>query len=179
MIEDEERTDVAFGRSAEHRGEELYALVWELVFEHGFDTGDFVIAGSGRLWMDGIVHRLSDIDIVARNGTWIRAQKLAHSPGHDGMYEGENTGAWVAQLYDRRIDVSESWVRRCDDPDRLIDGAEVIAGLRHLRLSEVVAYKRELDRPKDRSDLARIGRALRRSGRSDAAGPGALSGGPP
>lgn len=155
---------MAFWRSAEHDGEDLYALVWDLVFTHGFDTDDFVIAGSGRLWIDGMVHRLSDIDIVARGETWERAQKLAQSPGHDGMYEGENTGDWVAQLYGKRIDVSESWVRRQGDPDRLIDGAEVIAGLRHFPLSEIVAYKRELDRPKDRGDLARIARALKRAG---------------
>ncbi|HEU5130040.1 MAG TPA: hypothetical protein VFU12_18820 [Glycomyces sp.] len=170
---------MAFWRSAEHDGEDLYALVWELVCAHGFDTGDFVIAGSGRLWIDGIVHRLSDIDIVARGETWTRAQKLAQSPGHDGLYEGENTGDWVAQLYGKRIDVSEFWVRRRDDSDRLIDDAEVVAGLRHLPLSEIVAYKRELDRPKDRDDLARIARALNRAGRPGAADRGGPPGGSP
>ncbi|THV38622.1 hypothetical protein [Glycomyces buryatensis] len=147
---------MAVDRSAAYDGVLLYKLVWRLVRDHRFDPNDFVLVGSARLWLEGIVGRLADIDIVARNETWERAQKIAHNYLHNGTYSGENTGAPVVQLYGKRIDVCPSWVGDRFDADELIDHADVISGLRHMSVADVVAYKRKLGRPKDRQDLARI-----------------------
>jgi hypothetical protein len=147
---------VANEPSAGYDGAELYELVRRLIRDHGFATHDFVLAGSTRLWVEGIVYTLSDIDIVARGATWVTAFKLAQTIGHGGVDWGEYTGDPIAQLFGRRINVSERWLRWRDRTDALIDSADVIEGLPHLPLEEVVAYKRELRRPKDIEHLAQI-----------------------
>ncbi|WP_100444614.1 hypothetical protein [Glycomyces xiaoerkulensis] len=148
---------MAVDRAASYDGVSLYKLVWRLVRDQGFDPRDFVLAGSARLWLEGVIPRLADIDIVARGGTWQRALRLAENRTlHNGIYQGENTGEPVAQLYGRRIDVCRSWPCLSKDADALIDHAEIISDLPHMTLADVVAYKSVLDRPKDRGDLRRL-----------------------
>lgn len=148
---------MADDRTAAYDGVMLYRLVWRLIRDHDFDIRDFVIVGSARLWLQGVIPRLADIDIVARNRTWDRALELSGACFlHNGVYRGENTGAPVAQLYGRRIDVCPSWIGPDGDADGLIERAEELCGLPHMSMDDLLAYKRELRRPKDRRDLARI-----------------------
>ncbi|GAB4002038.1 hypothetical protein GCM10029992_39180 [Glycomyces albus] len=138
-------------------GEELMGLVQGLVDDELFDPGDFVIAGSARLWIARARKDLTDLDIIARGSTWIEAQRLADC-GNGHPANGTISGDKVVLLYGGRIEVSDRWFMDDDDTDRLIDGAELHRGLRFFSIAQVVRYKSALNRPKDREDLAALDR---------------------
>ncbi|WP_205328098.1 hypothetical protein [Glycomyces sp. YM15] len=135
-----------------------------------FDPDDFVLAGSARLWAGGITPRLSDIDLLARPGseTWRRAMELAfeHAIIFDAapLRTSEYTGDKIARLYGGIVEVCQTWLLPESDTASLLDEADVIDGLKYLPLHEVVAYKRLLDRDKDRDDLSAIEEHLHRHG---------------
>jgi hypothetical protein len=147
---------VAHARNAVYRHGELVALIWKLIRKNLFDPADFVLAGSARLLRDAVIEHASDLDVVARGATFANALTLAHLPEHDGLTIGENTGDKIAQLFGGRINVSARWLDREASIDDLIEGAEVLDGLRYFRIDDVIAYKTMLDRPKDRADLAAL-----------------------
>lgn len=137
----------------------------ELLRQHvpvDFDPGEFVIAGSGRLWADGITPRLSDLDLLVRprSETWRRAMELAFehalifdtAPLRSSAYTGDK----IARLYGGVIEVCQTWLLPGSDTEALLKGADVIDGLKYLSLADVVAYKRMLNREKDRADLQAI-----------------------
>lgn len=135
-----------------YNGSDLIGLVWQLVHERDFDPADFVIAGSARLWVDGYIHRISDLDMVARDATWERAWDMALR-GEASFGEASIDGAKVIRLFSGRVEISDHWVLPTISADELIDEADVIRGLRYFRLETVQLYKRRLGRAKDRTDL--------------------------
>lgn len=136
---------------------------------HDFDPEDFLIAGSARLWAGGITHQLSDLDLLVRPGssTWDRAMELAfehalvfeHAPLRTSDYNGDK----IACLYSGVVEVCQSWPLPDSDTTMLLDAADVIDGLKYLPIPEVIAYKRYLNRAKDRADLADVEQYLRKS----------------
>jgi hypothetical protein len=130
-----------------------------------FDPDDFLIAGSARLWADGLTLELSDLDIVVRPGsaTWQRAVEIAfeHAPlfKNPPLKVGAYSGDKIAQLYGGDIEVCETWVLPEKNTEELLAQAEIIDGLKYLPIEEVIAYKLQLDRAKDRSDLSAIGKS--------------------
>jgi hypothetical protein len=145
---------LAHERNAAYGRDELIGLVWSLIENEHFDRADFVLAGSARLLAEGLLERISDIDIVARNHTLERAFALTRTDAHGGVIRGENTGDDIAQLFDGRINVTGRWLHGHGVTDELIADAEHLDGLPYLRWNDIEAYKRHLNRPKDRSDLA-------------------------
>lgn len=135
----------------------MLKLVGELVASDAFRPSDFLLAGSARLLLEGIVDHIHDIDIVARGASFAYAFTRAEAEG--GLVAGAVTGDKLAQLCDGTICVSERWVGG-EDTDALIDDADVIGGMRFLSIGDVAGYKRRLNRPKDRQvleDLKRLG----------------------
>ncbi len=139
----------------------------ELLRQHlplDFDPEDFLIAGSARLWAGGITHQLSDLDLLVRPGssTWDRAMELAFEHalvfGHAPLRTSDHNGDKIARLYGGVVEVCQSWLLPGSDTEKLLETADVIDGLKYLPIPEVIAYKRYLDRPKDRSDLSVIER---------------------
>ncbi|RRS00609.1 hypothetical protein [Glycomyces terrestris] len=137
----------------------------ELLRQHlpaDFDPEDFLIAGSARLWAGGITHQLSDLDLLVRPGstTWERAMELAFEHavvfGNAPLRTSDYNGDKIACLYGGLLEVCQSWLLPDSDTERLLANADVIDGLKYLPVSEVIAYKRYLDRPKDRADLAHV-----------------------
>lgn len=151
---------MALDRTAAHGKDELTGLVRRLIEDEGFIEADFVLAGSARLLCEGILDRVSDIDIVARGTTLERAFELTEVGGHGGRVFGENTGDEIAQLFGGRINVSGKWVHSRDRTDELIDCADTVGGFRCFRWRDIRSYKRDLDREKDREDLAALRRAF-------------------
>jgi hypothetical protein len=135
-----------------HNGWRLIDLVRWLVKYRGFDPADFVIAGSARLFVTGLRPYLSDIDILARRATWLRACELAE--GGLGRKERATSGDEVIRLCGGLVEVFDRWVMPEPGTDALIESAEYIDGLPYMQLEEVVRYKLFLDRDKDRLDLA-------------------------
>jgi len=151
------RVRIAGTRNKTHDGKQLIALVWRLVRDEGFDPEDFMIMGSGRLVVAGLRNRMSDIDLVARESTWQRAKELVQL-GRGYVEYAPFSGAPVIRLYEGLVEVFDHWFMEGAETDALIESAEVLDGLRYMRLEDLEAYKRQLDRPKDRRDLAVLSR---------------------
>jgi hypothetical protein len=148
-------------RSETYNGSELIELLRQHIPDD-FDPGEFVIAGSGRLWAAGIIPRLSDLDLLVRprSETWRRAMELAFehalvfdaAPLRSSVYTGDK----IARLYGGVVEVCQTWLLPGSNTESLIEEADVIGGLKYLPLPEVIAYKRMLNREKDRADLAAL-----------------------
>ena len=120
------------------------------LIQFGLDSDDFVLFGSAPLLAYGLRKEIRDLDVVARSHTW-RHVSACGTPG-----VGAVSGDPVAHFWDGRIQFSRGWISPAWDPDELIDSAEVIEGLRFARLTDVLAYKQVLGRPKDIADIRRI-----------------------
>ncbi|MGW3999872.1 hypothetical protein [Amycolatopsis sp. NPDC004772] len=134
-------------------------LVRELV-ALDLDPDQFVVFGSAPLLAHGLRTTIRDLDVVARGDvlTWA---KRTGTPGV-GAYSGDP----VWQFCGGRIQFSAGWITPQWDVGELMDGAEVIGGLRWARPGDVLRYKLELLRPKDRVDIAKIRAYLRRPARN-------------
>jgi hypothetical protein len=142
-------------------GAELIKIVHDLVENKDFNPKEFVIAGSARLWLEGYIPRLSDVDLVAIGYTWDLAWDLAveAKKGIASFGEAPLNGGKSVKLFDSRIEIFNSWIPPHNDPYRLVAEAECIGGLRYPSVQTVVEYKRVLGREKDQADLARLPQA--------------------
>ena len=120
------------------------------LIEFGLDRDDFVLFGSAPLLAYGLREDICDLDVVARGHTW----RHVSARGIRGI--GAISGDPVVHFWGGRIQFSRGWISPAWDPDKLIDGAEVIEGLRFARLTDVLAYKQVLGRPKDIIDIRKI-----------------------
>ncbi len=124
------------------------------VLELGMPPGDFALAGSTPLYAHGLRSRLRDVDVVARGAAWDIAQKFEKAvaaPSGIGQ---------VVRIADGEIEIFNRWVAPEWPIDALIDGAEVIDGIRVVSLRESLAWKRYLNRPKDAADIRMLERYL-------------------
>lgn len=144
-----------FRGDATYDGAELIGLVWQLVRQRDFRPDEFVLAGSARLWREGCLSRLSDLDLVAIGSTWDKAWDMALN-GEAEFGEGSLNLAKTVRLFGSRVEICNAWLPPHGDPHRLIDEAEQVKGLLYPPLSAVVEYKERIDRPKDRADLAQL-----------------------
>lgn len=120
------------------------------LIEFGLDRDDFVLFGSAPLLAYGLREEIRDLDVVARGDTW------RHVSTRGTLGVGAVSGDPVAHFWGGRIQFSQRWISPAWDPDELIDSAELIEGLRFARLTDVLAYKQVLGRPKDIVDIWRI-----------------------
>ena len=125
----------------------------KLVTDLDLDRRDFVIFGSGPLLAHGLRRSIRDLDVVARGTAWDSVSRYG-CPA-----DGAINGAPMALFWDGLIQFSQGWIPPKDkdwgtrDTDDLIDRAEVIQGLPFAQLTDVLAYKQNLNRPKDRADI--------------------------
>jgi hypothetical protein len=127
--------------------DKLIRRLVKLVAELDLDRRDFVIFGSGPLLAHGLRRRIRDLDVVARGRVWRRVCQY----GIPAI--GEINGAPMALFCNGLIQFSRGWISEDWDPDDLIDRAEVIQGLPFAQLTDVLAYKQMLRRPKDLPDI--------------------------
>ncbi|MCW2914581.1 MAG: transcriptional regulator, AraC family [Actinomycetia bacterium] len=111
------------------------------------ERDDFVIFGSGPLLTHGIRRSVRDLDVVARGTAWRRVSELGVPAV--GAISGDQT----VHFWGGRIQFSQEWISKVWDTDDLIDRAEIIEGLRFAQLTDVLAYKQMLMRPKDLADI--------------------------
>ena len=124
-----------------------------LVTELDLDRRDFVIFGSGPLLAHGLRCGIRDLDIVARGPAWQQACEYG-CPG-----TGSINGAPMALFWNGLIQFSPGWISADWDADDLIDRAETVQGWPFARLTDVLAYKQVLLRPKDHPDIAALQQA--------------------
>lgn len=104
----------------------------------GLPTSDYVLFGSLPLLAHGLTNHVNDIDILARGSAWQHAQTLSKA-------ELAPMGEWRVNLTD--IEIYNAWLGM--DVEAIIDRAVVINGLPYADLSDVLAFKQKLNRPKD------------------------------
>ncbi|MGY0231033.1 hypothetical protein [Longispora urticae] len=102
---------------------------------------DFVVAGSGPLFARGWIQDPSDLDIVVDDHGWRRALQWGVPHAAPFGY------AEVVNPFGAEIEVLNAWFGW--NVDRLIDDADVIAGIRFARLDVVATTKLLVGRPRD------------------------------
>ena len=107
---------------------------------------DFAVFGSGPLMARGW-RESRDLDIVARGAAWEKAKKV-------GVESYTSDGA--VKYVIGPIEVFDSWAPGQWDVNGLIDGAEMIDGVRFASLDNVIKWKRLMGRPKDLEDIKLI-----------------------
>jgi hypothetical protein len=120
------------------------------------DASDYAIYGSGQLLVHGL-RSINDLDIVARGRAWARAREI----GVAAIAPLNN--APMVQFWDGMIEVTSGWITHEGSVDRLIDEAEMIHGIRFVRLTNVLSYKKKLARPKDIADIEALQAHLKKS----------------
>jgi hypothetical protein len=137
----------------------------QLVAQLDLDRRDFVIFGSGPLLAHGVRTSIRDLDVVARGAVWRRVRK------HGVAGVGTINGAAMAQFWGGLVQFSSGWISADWDTDALIARAETIQGLPFAQLTDVLAYKQILRRPKDYPDIQGVHRLLAEAGRLHEAAP--------
>jgi hypothetical protein len=134
-------------RSVALRENRLIQRLVKLVTELDLDPRDFVIFGSGPLLANGLRQSIHDLDVVARGASWRRAVE------HGLPAVGTVNGAPLALFWGGLIQFSSGWISDGWDTDHLIGRARIIQGLPFAQLTDVLAYKLVLRRPKDHPDI--------------------------
>jgi len=102
--------------------------------------GTYAVFGSGPLAAHGLINEIGDLDVIVRETTWKRVERLGTIVMH-----GDDP---VVEL-DNGLSFGRSWAYGDVDIERLIENAEMIDGLPFVRLDAVAEYKRIAGRPKD------------------------------
>lgn len=116
----------------------------------GLPEKDFAVFGSGPLYVRGIKESLRDLDLIARGEAWEMATGMgvvSAAPSGCGM---------MVRLTGAPIDIFNKWTSSEWNVDQLIDGADIIDGLRYVNLREVLRWKKSAARGKDVEDITRI-----------------------
>lgn len=144
----------------------LIRLLIKLCDELGLDRREFVIFGSGPLLAHGLRQSVSDLDIVACGKAWLAVSQ------HGVPATGSISGAPMVLFWGELIQFSQGWIPSKDkdwgirDTVDLIDRAEIFQGLPFAQLTDVLAYKQNLNRPKDRPDIRVLLDLLSQPGRA-------------
>jgi hypothetical protein len=111
------------------------------------DVSNFAFIGSAPLFARGWIDSLGDIDVVARASAWEAALQLGES------YPIQNSRVHKVSLFDGKVEILDGWFPEHWPVDEMIDGADIIYGLRFASLDIIAAIKRLLSRPKDIAHL--------------------------
>ena len=107
---------------------------------------DYAVFGSGPLWVRGI-RQGKDIDILARGKAW---QKAVEGGAHDFT---KTTNKLKCVFADGKIEVFDHWYPGEWNVNELIDTADIVGGVRFVKLEHVLEWKRRMAREKDLEDI--------------------------
>ncbi|GLY51858.1 hypothetical protein [Lentzea sp. NBRC 102530] len=108
---------------------------------------DFAVTGSAVLYAHGLIDDPRDLDVLARGAAWERARRLGE-PKPTPLAVGAEITLGDIQILDRWF---PGW-----NTAALIDEADVLHGLRFVRLGVIRATKARLGRPRDLEHVALI-----------------------
>lgn len=120
--------------------EELLAL--------NLPTDDFAIFGSGPMAVRGMREN-DDIDIIARESAWL---ELASQYPKNIKSDKE--------IAIDHISIFRNWLPYFTNIEKLIDSADVIDGIRYVKLEYVKQWKQAYGREKDLKDVEQINKYL-------------------
>lgn len=113
---------------------------------------DWAVFGSAPLLVRGIIDTVDDLDVLTRGAAWEYVQTLGPVIADEEFREN------IVSIQDDLLTFGTVWGIGDFDENELIDTADVIGGIRFVRLEHVEAYKRIAGRPKDLAHLALIER---------------------
>lgn len=114
-------------------------------------TKDYAVFGSAPMALHGLKNLENDIDVIARGEAWEKA-KQSRFPEESPMRFGN-----FLKLFDGKVEIYHCWFPKdAWNVDELIDGAEIVDGIRYVRLDKVLEYKKYRNSPKDISDIKLI-----------------------
>jgi hypothetical protein len=117
----------------------------------GLPPEDYAVFGSAPMALRGLKTLNNDIDVIARGAAWEKAKQYCF-PEESPMRFGN-----FLKLFDGKIEIYHSWFPKdAWNVDELIDGAEVVDGVRYVKLEEVLKYKKARFAEKDRKDIEAI-----------------------
>lgn len=119
------------------------------IYKLDLDPNDFAIFGSSPMVARGLKKFHNDIDIIARGESWERATK-------EGIVKPSKMYGHVVRLFSGEIEIFDTWISEGWDVDKLIDTADIIDGIKFVKLDYVLEYKRILHRAKDIKDIQDI-----------------------
>jgi hypothetical protein len=108
----------------------------------------FAIFGSGPLSIRGL-RESNDLDIIVKKDIWDKLDRKF-------MIRSSSGGIVLGN-----IDVCENWLPWFDDLNMLIDTADIIDGIRYVKLEYVLKWKKEMNRDKDKKDVKLIDEFLK------------------
>lgn len=114
-------------------------------------ANDYAVFGSAPMALHGLKTLSNDIDVIARGEAWEKAKNFCF-PEESPMKFGN-----FLKLFDGKIEIYHCWFPKdAWNVDELIDGAEIVDGVRYVRLEDVLKYKKTRNSPKDISDIKLI-----------------------
>jgi hypothetical protein len=119
-----------------------YPCVRDLLSLH-LNVDDFAFIGSAPLLARSWIEDSGDVDVVARASAWTAATELGE------VTRIPDSEVRKVSLFDGKVEILDGWFPEYWSADEMIDGADIIYGLRFVRLEVIVKAKQLLSRPKD------------------------------
>jgi len=109
----------------------------------GFPPEKFAVFGSGPMAVRGM-RDIQDLDIIVKDDIWAVLLK-DHTPSKKNN-----------EIKIGNISIFNQWKPWFDDINPLIDTADVIDGIKYVKLDYVVKWKKIMNREKDQNDIRLI-----------------------
>lgn len=119
----------------------------EKVRSLGLPPGEFALFGSTPMFAHGLIDLEGDVDMLARGKAWEKISSMTE------IFDSPLGFGKCAIMFDGQLEVFSQWAHGEWETDFLIDSADLIDGIRFVKLEYVRDYKMTLKRPKDLKHL--------------------------
>ena len=107
----------------------------------------YAVFGSATMFVHGLVKKFHDIDVIATGEAWEIAQK-------NGLTTtGTHSTDTKESFFCNKIEIFNKWHPGEWNHLQLIQNADVIDGIRFVKLEDVLRYKKILNRKKDQEHI--------------------------
>ncbi len=119
-------------------------------------SDEYAVFGSGPIAVRGI-RKARDLDIIVKKNLWRRLKK-EHKVKYKQDSVDKNRKYKIIQIPTPKgiIDVFDEWHKPDYDIDELIKEADIIYGVRFVKLKRVLEWKKLGERKKDKKDVKLI-----------------------
>jgi len=119
-------------------------------------VNDYAIFGSAPLAANGLIDfsEVSDLDLVARGKAWEKAKGLSKVPPTQTDLKFGEVLSFFKNIDEFDISIYTGWPHGIWDVNELIDTADLIGGIRFVKLENVLKWKKARNRPKDAGQIA-------------------------
>jgi hypothetical protein len=138
------------------------SLIFQKLLGLNLNPADYAVFGSGPMFAHGIrpIEELSDLDLIV---TTKGLAKLCTVPGAVVEYDDLWECFHLRFIDDPEIEAYSGWGPGRYNPDEIITNADVIGGVRFVKLETVREWKLEMGREKDLIHIKQIDEFLSRT----------------